>query len=132
MKTIDPGHEYLLDILDSPTPLKRLGGVRLHFVKRVGEKYPGNTGPTRSGPTSQEVIRALIARTSYVDAQDPHALNTIALVSLRKALIAFEVRAALVRGDRAAADRIRQLEAPEREPTCERCGHLFCSVEHGR
>jgi hypothetical protein len=132
VKTIDPGHEYQLAILDAATPLKRLWGFRLRFVKRVGEKYPGNTAPGGSGPTSQEVIRALIARTQYFDAQAPHGSNTLAIASLRDALVAFEVRAAWMRGDGFAANRIRALDAPELEPTCERCGHLFCSVEHGK
>lgn len=130
MKVIDPGHAYRLDVIDAPTPLRRLAGQRLEFVKRVGDQFPGNTGPAHQGPTSQEVIRALIDRTQYVNAQKSHVENWVAIVALREALIALEMRAAYVRDDRAAADSIRDLIAPELEPTCITCGHILCSRNH--
>ena len=37
MKVIDPGHSYRLDSFDGDR------SIELHFVKRKGENYPGNS-----------------------------------------------------------------------------------------
>lgn len=131
MKVIDPGHLYQLDILDAPTPLRRLAGQQLRFVRRVGEKFPGNAEPAYAGTISQEVIRALIDRTKYVDAQRPDQANCQAIRDLRSALVEFEMRAARERGDTAAAARIAVMDEPEIAPTCTGCGHIECRRDHG-
>lgn len=52
MRVVDPGHVYDLVSLDG-------GQVhRLTFVKRLGERYPGNVGFPHAGTNMQEVLRA--------------------------------------------------------------------------
>src|SRR5947207_924247 len=87
MKVIDPGHTYSLRSLDGD------GDVRLRFVKRQGPGYPGNIG-SHSGTTTQEVVRALIDRTKYVDKQIPNQRNVQVLYHLRSILFELELRAA--------------------------------------
>jgi hypothetical protein len=83
MKVIDPGHTYSLRSLDGN------GDVRLRFVKRQGPGYPGNIG-RHSGTTTQEVVRALIDRTKYVDKQIPNQRNVQVLYHLRSILLELE------------------------------------------
>ena len=71
-RVIDPGHVYDLRRLDGP------GVERLTFVKREGPRYPGNVGK-HPGTTMQEVIRALIDRAEYVNAQIPNAETEAAI-----------------------------------------------------
>src|ERR1041384_7303957 len=99
MKAVDPGHEYHLDCLDADIPTVEI----LHFVKRIGDKFPGNHPPARQGTTTQEVIRALIDRTKYVDSQIHYDDNDQVIKPLRFALCYLEHRAALARDDRRAA-----------------------------
>ena len=120
MKTIDPGHEYLLDSYDDGEP------VRLVFVKREGEGYPFNTGH-HPGTNCQEVIRALIERVKYLQSQIPSVWNENVLLLLRQSLNQFESR---------AADRHRRVLPPfafdeiEMQPTCPGCGHIGCEGQH--
>lgn len=128
MKVIDPGHLYDLDLLDADVH----GSMRtreLRFVKRVGDKFPGNEPPAYEGTTAQEVLRALIDRTIYVDGQEHHDENDNAIEALRDALCYLEARAAKVRGDlglfrRQYADHGDEIESM---PTCADCGHIACS-----
>lgn len=88
MTCIDPGHRYLLATLDgdgSPIPLD--------FVKREGEKYPGNIG-SHPGTTLQEVWRASIDRLKYLDEQEPHMANQLAISLLELTISTLEDRAA--------------------------------------
>lgn len=62
MKVIDPGHHYGLAVLDGEPN----GSESLLFVKRQGEKYPGNTFH-HHGTTLQEVLRACCERLRYVN-----------------------------------------------------------------
>lgn len=128
MKVLDPGHLYELANLDTDDPGNRVERVR--FVKRIGEKFPGNKAPGYAGTTTQEVIRALIDRTKYVDAQRPDLANSRALHELRSALVEFEMRAAKERGDVAAAYRIAAMDEPELAPVCHGCGHILCERKH--
>jgi len=114
MRVIDPGHAYLLACLD------RDGEEELFFVKRQGDKYPGNDS-SYGGTTTQEVIRALIDRTKYVNAQEPSHTNDTVLGYLRAALWELEMRAADRRGTWVST---RLKGAIEDEPTCEQCGHI--------
>lgn len=120
MRVIDPGHLYSLAHLDGD------GGQELRFVKRVGDRYPGNAPPPYEGTTLQEVLRALIDRMEYVDRQAPCAHNRATTRHLREALRSLEVRAAEARGDEHAADLIRSWRYVELASTCAGCGHVCC------
>jgi hypothetical protein len=133
MRVIDPGHTYALDEIagdvDDPS---RPGSRWLSFVKRVGDAYPGNAPPARHGPTTQEVIRALIDRTKYVDDQRESAHNESAIRALRTALYHLELRAAEERGDRdrfeaAIEAHLARFGFIEHMETCASCGHVACS-----
>jgi hypothetical protein len=86
VKVLDPGHHYLLDALDNGGP------EELQFVKRVGEKYPGNTD-AYSGTTLQEVLRVCIDRVKYVNRQIPDETNDSVITVLRMAIYWLERRA---------------------------------------
>ncbi len=118
MKIYDSGHDYLA---------QGVGGVapqRITFVKNRGDKYPGNNGEPHGGLLCQELIRILIDRTAYLNAQGPCAETEHALAALRQALAWYEVRAARCRGD--VID-LPHADALERSPTCPVCGHSHCS-----
>lgn len=121
MEVIDPGHVYLLNSLDidveSPTPV-----VTLRFVKREGPGYPGNVGH-HSGTTTQEVLRALIDRTKYVNNQIHDDHNDEVLFHLRSAIFALEMRAAERHGRTPPVYDINKIEDV---PYCEKCGHIGC------
>lgn len=91
MLVLDPGHLYIPQILDSegldytPDPIQ--------FVKRIGERYPGNTN-SQPGTITQELLRICIDRTKFVDSQITYSLNQYALDSMRDAIYFFEQRAA--------------------------------------
>lgn len=123
MDIIDPGHKYHLRILDAKISLTP---HVLVFVKREGDGYPGNIGH-HSGTTTQEVLRALIDRTKYVDNQIHDPRNDHVLAYLRRSIYKFEERAAERHG--------RVLILPEglkhieSLPVCEKCGHIGCEGE---
>jgi len=117
MKVIDPGHEYLLDSLDGELV------QRLTFVKREGEKYPGNVG-SHPGTTTQEVLRALIQRSEYVNGQIPCPETTLAIGLLQSALYLLESRAARCHGRILVAD-IGALASGASK--CSDCGHVGCN-----
>jgi hypothetical protein len=117
MKVIDPGHIFELYTLDDPTQ----GHDRLRFVKREGNGYPGNVGH-HGGTNMQEVIRALIARTKYLNAQIPNRNNMLVLRNLREALYFLEKRAA----QRHGRIGFQMSENIELLKTCGTCGHIGC------
>lgn len=122
MKVIDPGHEYELDSLDGEQP------NRLVFVKREGDKYPGNVGH-HPGTNCQEVMRALIERLRYVNEQISCRETTIAINKLEDALDALyvlEQRAAVRHGRGAAFDRLDRRAVVEGRGKCRACGHVGC------
>lgn len=94
----------------------------LTFVKREGDGYPGNVGHY-PGTTTQEVLRALIDRTEYVNNQIPCEENLEVLRHLRSAILQLEDRAAFRHG-RVLPD--IELEDIERLSTCSICGHIGC------
>lgn len=131
MKVIDPGHSYDLDHLDDCIADVTRSPTHLHFVKRIGDKFPGNTGHSCSGTITQEVIRALIDRTEYVNGQREHARNGRVLHHLREALRELEMRAAEERdADPATLFRIVVAAKPELMPACRECGHVQCNRSH--
>lgn len=86
MKTLEPGHVYELPNLEHP------GSQRLTFVKRSSaaidygdEEHPGTN--------TQEVLRALIERTLYLNDVLPAAETLDAVYYLRMALFCYEARA---------------------------------------
>ncbi len=115
MEVIDPGHEYTLDSLDGDQP------NRLIFVKREGPGYPGNVGH-HPGTTMQEVLRALIHRARYVNAQIPDERTERAIRHMEEAVYLFENRAAERHGRNPPTLR----EAVSGEGKCLKCGHVGC------
>lgn len=86
MKVLFPGHRYLLKNLKGP------GYTELQFYQDP-ELHGGNR---KEGPSSQEVIRALLERVQVLDAEKPHSINKeVILPGLRQALAGFEARALL-------------------------------------
>ncbi len=120
MKVIDAGHHYQLQNLDDK------GFTDLVFVKREGENFPGNVG-SNPGPTSQEVIRALLNRAHYVDNQKSFEENESVINALRLALFFLEVRAKRVRGETLSFG-IDDAERIEYLPACKTCGHIECTL----
>ena len=134
MKVIDPGHIYELTELDGNSPRIQfdIPGYsdwplnRLVFVKREGERYPGNVGH-HPGTTMQEVIRALIDRLKYVDGQAWHSTNEATTHHLRQALLSLEFRAADQHGRlQDFLDRFSEDDCPELLSTCRKCLHIGC------
>lgn len=125
MKVVDPGHHYILQWLDATEPPGPFAHDDLIFVKRTGEGYPGNDD-AHPGTTMQEVLRALIDRVKYVNAQVPHARNEYVLQHLRAAIYQLEMRAA-ERHDRRLTYGIDELNRIEELPTCSKCLHLGCN-----
>jgi len=121
MKVIEPGHVYSLQTLDDPEN----GMLLLVFVRRVGDKYPGNPPPSHGGTTVQEVLRACIDRLNYVNNQQPSTYTLEAKEHLEEAFWLLERRAA------ARAGRKFNQYLPEilNEPTCSKCGHVQCKGE---
>jgi hypothetical protein len=121
MKVLEPGHLYELKCLD---------GRDLHwlrFVKRIGPGYPGNEPPAYSGTTMQEVLRALIERSEYVNGQVPCVETESAIGLLRSALVLFEIRAKRVKGKHLT---VRAVEDVIDGATCPKCGHVQCDEAH--
>lgn len=122
MKEIDPGHYYQLHILDGPAPLLEPNGC-LIFVKREGEKYPGNVGHY-PGTLLQECWRAEIARLKYLNQQEWHETNDEAIEALRSCIYGLEKRAAERHGTQLVIKDPRNFEI-ENLPICLTCGHIF-------
>jgi hypothetical protein len=140
MKIIDPGHVFDLDWLDGNpqvfdpfeipaewrervfVPTHSVRENRLIFVKREGEKYPGNVGH-HAGTQIQEVLRAIISRIKYVDEQIPDPSNRNTIDYLRRAFISLEQRAARRHGRAFPMSLWFDIED---QPTCRECGHVGC------
>lgn len=114
MVVVDPGHEYLLDSLDGDQE------NRLVFVKREGEKYPGNVGH-HPGTTMQETLRALIDRAKYVNNQIPDRDTAFAMAHMEWAVFYLERRAARRHGREAPT-----VEEAVHGAKCYKCGHVGC------
>lgn len=52
MRVLEKGHSYLLSLLDEVSFLDGLIPHVLTFVKRVGDKFPGNEAPAHAGTTT--------------------------------------------------------------------------------
>ncbi len=117
MRVIDPGHEYELDSLDGEQ------SNRLIFVKREGAKYPGNIGH-HSGTTMQDVLRAIIDRAEYVNAQIYDVDTEAAIQHMKIAIYVLERRAAARHG-RAITFTVD--DAAIGKNKCKACGHIGCN-----
>ena len=128
---MDPGHYYLLDEYSGSNPEEMLSSEQpLHFMHRVGDKYPGNQGAPYDGTNCQEVIRALIARIKYLQEQakqlnDPSSTSIDEeIIELgRKMLWLFEIRAADIHGIEFPDEVMAEIETV---PVCRTCGHIVC------
>lgn len=121
MIVIDPGHQYSLKTLDG------FNLQYLTFVKREGPGYPGNEG-SYPGTTTQDVLRVLIDRTKYVDAQIHDHRNDEVIHHLRMAIFYLEARAAYRHDRLEEFSRLIAGHTAEIEflPTCEKCNHIGC------
>lgn len=117
MNVRDPGHDYVLASLDGAAP------QRLTFVKREGPGFPGNVG-AHPGTTTQEVLRALIERSEYVNGQIPCAETEAVIGLLQTAVMILETRAAR-RHDRTPGAHATLSDAVDGE-ACPSCGHVGC------
>lgn len=127
MRVIVPGHVYHLEVYDIPE--RGMAQVPyLVFMRRVGEKYPGNID-TSPGTNCQEVLRVLIDRCQYLNQQWPHLQTEKAIRDLRRALTRFEVRAKQVKGKKFKLNPERRATI-EHMPTCKVCGHILCEEKH--
>lgn len=115
------GHKFRLQNYDGGEPYQLLV-----FMKREGPGYPFNRGHY-PGTNCQEVLRALLARMKYLQAQIPCWQNRGVLVLLRVILWLFERRAASRHCRRFP---LRLLRGIEYLPTCEVCGHINCLGGH--
>jgi hypothetical protein len=116
MIVLDSGHKYDLMRFDSP------GWVRLTFMKRMGDKYPGNTS-AYGGTNFQEVFRACIDRLLHVDEQRSHPFNKAMIYMLRTCIALLEIRAAENHGRMFTQSHSIYIE---HEEFCLKCGHIGC------
>lgn len=118
MKVIDKGHFYKLFKLDETSDQ----ALCLQFVKRTGINYPGNS-TSYEGTNIQDVIRCLIDRLFYVNAQQYEFRNIMAINKLREVIALLESRAA-IRHNRRLDD--LDVSVIETYPFCQTCGHIGC------
>lgn len=118
----EAGHIYVLPSLDGNMP------QILTFVKRIGAHFPGNTGAPHPGTTTQEVVRALLDRSRYVNKQIPCVETEAVIAALQSILLLLEVRAKRVKGKHLREGTLAEIEAAK---VCNICGHVSClEVEH--
>lgn len=118
MRCLVDGHIYELGILDGKDDDDK---QTLTFVQRTGLKYPGNEF-SHAGTTTQEVLRALIDRSRYVNNQAP-CMETEAMIGLlQSALILAELRAARKRESHLDFPTIEDFEEA---PTSSVDGHVL-------
>jgi len=120
VKEIDKGHCYDLIWLDAD---EFDIAIPLRFVKRKGIKYPWNAD-SYSGTNMQDVLRAVLARIAYLDAQEEHEVNELAAGLIGQAIWLFEKRAAIRHGREVPT----RLEAVFGD-ICQKCGHVGCKGE---
>lgn len=119
MKVLDPGHCYELAAIDAPRRYRSI----LQFVKREGDKYPGNVGHG-PGVQSQEVIRVLIDRAIYVHAQVPNWQTRGVLLLLKGAIFLLEHRAA--KRNKIPFPWLSGWKFGIAGEVCVQCGHVVC------
>lgn len=117
MIIVEPGHTYGLHNI-GPGLYKDIGHI-VQF-KRTRDERGRLLDPAeqREGPLAQELLRVLIDRTLYLNAEDPCNEDVAIVGHLRDALRLYEARA--------ARRTIEKMPMPERESLCGVCGHLLC------
>lgn len=119
MKTLDPGHRFEVAVLDGApgeTAIRQ-------YVKRIGDRYPGNMGPPYPGTIMQEDLRAIIERAEYVLIQTPCAETEAGIGLLKAAILLFEIRAKRVKGKTLDVETVQEVIDAE---VCPKCGHVLC------
>lgn len=119
MRELESGHIYQLQTLDGEA------AQILIFVKRIGEKYPGNLLPAHQGTTVQEVLRSCVARLLYVNNQLPNEHTHLARLNIEGAIFELESRAA----ELAKRDAGFSIHEAVYGTTCSKCGHIQCKGE---
>lgn len=113
MRVLQGGHAY---------ELENVGGDGVQIIQfvekrdRNGEILPENQWIR--GILSQELLRVLIDRTLYLNAEAPCDEDTEIVECLRRALCLYE--------SRAARRTIEKLTMVERARPCPQCGHILC------
>ena len=117
MKILDPGHLYEVEEYDSNLSIKQTR----RYMKRIGDKFPGNKPPSYSGTNCQEEIRVLIDRVMYLNNQKPCLENKLIIENFRKNIELFENRALR---EKNLPRPIWPLEIEKLIP-CKICGHIY-------
>lgn len=123
MKVLDPGHKYSLQSYDNP-----IQPEEITFMKRIGERYPGNTGEPYAGTNCQESIRVLIDRFKYLYNQIPCDETAHCITLARCILVLLEQRAKRVKGKELIPS--ESSKNIEEYTTCPKCGHILCEEDH--
>lgn len=130
---IDPGHVFRLLVLDKVEGKESNLLHAIQFVKREGDKFPGNKG-AHEGTTLQAVIRALHSRVAYLHSQHPADYNLDVMENLKMAHYHLEERAAYRHGVAYELTPCQSLDAP----MCQTCGHTYfhsheeCANNHSK
>lgn len=98
MKVLEPGHTYDLDNFQHP---KGEFNQTLRFIQKVpNPQNPSELVTIQNGTTNEEVLKALINRTEFLNTKFPCRENSIAITKMQEALMWFEKRTAdrLARG----------------------------------
>lgn len=119
MQILDPGHRFRPDFIDETGTFVQ---YPIQYVKREGDKYPGNKGHY-PGTTIQEICRIQISRLKYVFRQIPCPEDLRCIDYQRYTIHDLEIRAAIQhnRTLHLTADEIQNIEEL---PTCKKCGHI--------
>ena len=113
MRATVPGHVYEVRNVDGD------GVQAIEFVRRRdSEARILPEGERAEGILSQELLRVLIDRTLYLNAEAPCPENVEIVTKLRECLKLYESRA----GRRT----IEALPMPELQDVCEICQHVLC------
>lgn len=113
MKVLVKGHKYIVHHVGDD------GDQCIDFVQRRkynGERFPD--GFEYPGILSQELIRVLIDRTLYLNAEEPCTEDVEIIHHLRDALTLYE--------SRAARKNIEKLVKVEEAKVCHKCHHILC------
>lgn len=120
MECVDKGHLYVVDEYAPHAGWPCLYEQKIRFIKKIGERFPGNEGQEWSGTNCQELLRVLIKRCLYLNSQIPCAETPAVIEHLRSALLLFEQRAERVKGLSLGPYPL----CIEDVPTCRVCGHI--------
>lgn len=136
MKIVEPGHLYVAQAYaareaDGKPVETALDLVR--FRKRIGDGYAPNQPPAYAGTSTQELLRIIIDRSKYVQAQKTHTANIAVIDRAQRSIWSLEDRAAYLRGEEYQRTWHHDLSqwmnsghGIEDAGTCDVCGHIFC------